>query len=166
MGRKGVVFAAALCLLLSNSGHIAADAPSPRRIYDQKEFEPVVLPSVAPVLVDRLHVLEVPDARIVPRLPTPQAKSIPKPGRSSGGSSITGEASYYRSWCNCNAMTDQRWRGKEVVVIGPVGSTTMVVTDAGPVPSVHRVADLNPTVFQAVCGDLSKGVCTVTIIGP
>lgn len=63
-------------------------------------------------------------------------------------------------------MTDQRWRGEWVTVVGPNGSARVLVNDAGPVPSLHRVADLNPATFQAVCGSLSKGVCRVTISGP
>jgi expansin (peptidoglycan-binding protein) len=63
-------------------------------------------------------------------------------------------------------MTDQRWRGKTVTVSGPKGSMNVKINDAGPVARLHRVADLNPTAFQAVCGSLSKGICTVTITGP
>lgn len=101
--------------------------------------------------------------------PSPGIERVPdvrKATQPSGGFSIRGKASWYASWCNCNAMTDQRWRGKYVTITGPIGTRRVLINDAGPVKRLHRVADLNPTVFKAVCGPLSKGICTVTITGP
>lgn len=76
---------------------------------------------------------------------------------------ISGVASWYESWCNCTAMTDQRWRGKKVTVAGPAGTRVVRITDAGPVPSLKRVIDLNPDTFIAVCGPLHLGLCTVDV---
>jgi hypothetical protein len=60
-------------------------------------------------------------------------------------------------------MTDQRWRGQLVLITGPAGQAVTRINDSGPVPSLHRVADLNPETFEQVCGPLSRGVCTVTL---
>jgi expansin (peptidoglycan-binding protein) len=76
---------------------------------------------------------------------------------------ISGVASWYKSRCNCNAMTSQIWRGKSVIIKGPKGKMRVKITDSGPEARLHRVADLNPYVFTHVCGSLSKGICKVVI---
>lgn len=74
---------------------------------------------------------------------------------------LRGVASWYSSWCNCTAM--RQWRGRRVRVSGPAGSMVVKINDYGPAKWTHRIIDLNPTTFQAVCGPLTKGTCTVRV---
>lgn len=74
---------------------------------------------------------------------------------------LTGTASWYASWCNCTAM--RGYRGQTVTVTGPLGTARVKINDFGPEAWLHRLIDLNRTTFQAVCGSLKLGLCTVTV---
>ena len=52
------------------------------------------------------------------------------------------------------------WRGSRVRVCGPAGCATVLLGD---VMAAHRLVDLPPTAFLAVCGPLALGLCTAGV---
>lgn len=155
MGRLRTIAGLAIAFNLGAATGVFAEPPT--------VYAPIVVERLVPVVIP-----VTPAPTIAPTIaPTPSPTLAPaKAEPTHQGVVISGTASWYASWCNCNAMTDQRWRGQIVHIVGPNGFADVKINDAGPVPSLKRVADLNPTVFQKVCGALSKGICTVTITGP
>jgi len=56
--------------------------------------------------------------------------------------------------------------GIPVRICGNLGCVTKTSNDEGPVPSLHRVADLDVPTFEAVCGPWRMGLCAVTLEWP
>jgi hypothetical protein len=156
MSRKRIVALAALALLFNRSAPpaiIAVEAPH----QDYVSLPESLFARIMPEPTQEISVL-------VPNLLPPTNLKTPIPSKPRAKTvTISGTASYYDSWCGCTAMTNQIWRGKIVVIVGPLGHVRVRITDAGPVPSLHRVADLPPSIFTKICGPLSIGLCHVTI---
>lgn len=141
-------FVAALIALLLISSTPAAEGlqPSIPTPLPASTFQPVVV-TASP---------EVPPASTTPTPVTAQAKRPVPVTR------ISGIASWYASWCNCTAM--RQWRGRLVRVVGPAGVVATVrIDDYGPARWTGRIIDLNPATFEAVCKNLSRGTCAVTV---
>jgi hypothetical protein len=87
---------------------------------------------------------------------------------------VTGIASWFASPIGVSAAgpalraaIGAGWRGTRVRVTGPAGSAVTILSDwcqcyLG--TASERIVDLNAPVFGAVCGDLSRGVCRVTVV--
>jgi hypothetical protein len=79
---------------------------------------------------------------------------------------LRGVASWFRSPAGVSAAGPALraampgWRGQIVVVTGPAGRATTVLGDA---MRADKLVDLHAPVFAAVCGPLSRGICTVTL---
>ncbi len=54
-------------------------------------------------------------------------------------------------------------RGMPIVVTGPLGTWRGVSWGYGPAAWTGRIADLDRSVFAAICGPPSRGICTVTL---
>ena len=85
---------------------------------------------------------------------------------------VSGTASNYGPGYN-GLLALPQGPGYLVTICGPAGPkhcVTMKSNDTGPVPSLHRVADLDVPTFEAVCGCKSwtKGLVhvTITFLGP
>lgn len=82
-----------------------------------------------------------------PRCPTASGESL--------YSLLQRQVPYAAMW---EGRFGSRWR-----VTGSHGSTEVVLLDRGPAKRLGRLIDLNPESFRAVCGELGRGVCEVTV---
>lgn len=55
-------------------------------------------------------------------------------------------------------------RGTSITIIGPLGRWSGLSWGYGPAKWTNRIADLDVTVFENVCGPRSIGLCKVTLI--
>jgi hypothetical protein len=82
---------------------------------------------------------------------------------------LSGTATWFRSPAGVSAAgpalraaVGPGWRGQRVTVVGPAGTARTVLGDWCACGK-GRVIDLDDNVFRAVCGALSRGVCTATV---
>lgn len=54
-------------------------------------------------------------------------------------------------------------RGTTILVTGPLGSWAGKSWGYGPAKWTRRVVDLDASVFRAICGSLSRGLCHVKL---
>jgi hypothetical protein len=77
--------------------------------------------------------------------------------------SVTGTASTYGPGYD-GYLALPAGPGIHVRICGPAMCLVRTSNDAGPVPSLHRVADLNVQDFEAVCGcSWTRGLVRVTV---
>ena len=53
--------------------------------------------------------------------------------------------------------------GSQWRVCGQAGCAVGQLWDRGPAKRLNRIADLSPTLFHAVCGELARGICLVEL---
>ena len=123
-------------------------------------------PSVGPIatgtpLGDNRGGTPYPSLRAVPRLAAVSRTFAPT------GQSMTGTASWYASPANVSAAgpalraaLGSGWRGTVVTVTGPAGSAVTVLGDW---MAMDRLVDLDRSIFPAVCGPLSLGLCRAEV---
>lgn len=79
------------------------------------------------------------------------------------GHSLRGVASWGLGW---KGVVTRLPRGTRITVTGPRGTWAGRSVGFGPAVWTHRIADLSATVFRAICGSLSAGLCYVTLSWP
>lgn len=100
--------------------------------------------------------------------PSPSAQAVPRPepvrkAPSSHSVAVTGTASTYGPGF-AGYLALPAGPGIHVRICGAGGCIDRVSNDAGPVPSLHRVADLDVSDFEFVCGlPWTRGLCRVTV---
>jgi len=112
-----------------------------------------------------------PSLRAVPRLAARDSAGTPQRGQDSRPiGSVTGEASWFASPIGVSAAgpalraaLGAGWRGTRVTVCGPAGCA---VTILGDWMRADRLVDLDVSVFPAVCGPLSLGLCRAEVTWP
>lgn len=85
----------------------------------------------------------------------PTTEPLPTPGHS-----LTGTASW--GYFSGHVVTRVP-RGTPITVIGPLGSWSGKSWGYGPAKWTGRIVDADREVFRLLCGDPSKGLCTVTL---
>ena len=109
-----------------------------------------------------------PSPRAVPRLAARRSAGTPQRGQDSRPTgSMTGTASWFASPANVSAAgpalraaLGSGWRGTVVTVTGPAGSAVTVLGDW---MAMDRLIDLDRSIFPAVCGPLSLGLCRAEV---
>lgn len=82
------------------------------------------------------------------------------PAASMPGHSLTGIASW--GYFSGHVVT-RLPRGTPITVTGPLGSWSGKSWGYGPAKWTGRIVDADREVFRLLCGDPSKGLCTVTL---
>ena len=107
-----------------------------------------------------------------PVIPSPSPRAVHRLAAASRtfaptGQSVTGTASWFASPANVSAAgpalrasLGAGWRGTVVTVTGPAGSAVTVLGDW---MARDRLIDLDRSIFPAVCGPLSLGLCRAEV---
>jgi hypothetical protein len=142
----------------SIAGRALASTPRP----DAQELIPAPHPSDPPALVVGRQ--PEPERRTrSSNLPTVTARPWPAAGVLSGRTNavlVSGIASWGYGWVG---VVTRLPRGTAITVCGALGCWSGRSTGYGPAVWTHRIADLSRSVFAAICGAPSKGLCRVTL---
>jgi len=160
--------------------HAQSDVPAVSGVVPAGEFEPLRSAASGPPTAGyTLGVVSEPatgsspgGAPQRPRTPSPSVRAVPSVApvhrtqrilALAPAASVTGIASTYGPGFD-GYLALPAGPGIHVRICGAGGCIDRVSNDAGPVPSLHRVADLSVADFERVCGvPWTRGLCRVSV---